>query len=336
MEWTRSLGLQAVVGIFCVVAAFPEAAASDESGTLVLPLRAIGVSDTTVEVVGYLLRGELEGRGIVLVPASRAHEALSLARDGCDDPECANAAGVAAGARHVIYGSLSRLGSKIILAIRGLRVGDPLPDYSDQLVASSEEDLDTVIRRVAESFAAGRPNAQRPSVDTVTEEETLEPRRRASRSGLGLRAGFVFPVDQSYGDVDRLTSLRLSIRYETRNYHVETTPLLGFAWRGETLEWTPFDLFVARLFGKGDFAPFIGAGLGISALHVEHRSYVTYGTAQYPVSSDESETTIAGDIGAGFLVLRTYDFVIVFDLRYHYVFADFDAHGLSLRLGISR
>jgi len=87
----------------------------------------------------------------------------------------------------------------------------------------------------------------------------------------------------------------------------------------------------------GDFAPFVGAGLGISALHVEQIVYVPYGNTTYRSSSGHSETTLAADIGAGLLALRTYDFVIVLDFRYHYVFTDFDdAHGVSLRLGISR
>ena len=40
--------------------------------------------------------------------------------------------------------------------------------------------------------------------------------------------------------------------------------------------------------------------------------------------------------------MRTYDFSIAVDLRYHYVFADFDfngddgAHGLSVTFGIGR
>lgn len=338
----RAAFLLALSALTLTATGFTPAAATEPAPTLVLPLRGIGVSDTTVAVVGDLLRGELEERGIALVPERRQGTELPHGDAACDDSECANAAAAAAGASRVVYGSLSRLGDKIILRVRALWIGETAPAYADQLTATSEEDLDTVVRRVAESIAAGRPNADTPTVDTVTREETLEPRRRASRSGFGLRAGFLFPADDSYGNVDRLTGLRLVVTYQTRSFLVESTPLLGFAWRGETVEWTPFDLFVARLFGVGDLTPYFGAGLGISALHVEQEIFVSYGGTTYPESSSQSETTLAADVGAGLLALRTYDFVIVLDLRYHYVFTDLDelgdagAHGLSLRFGISR
>lgn len=316
------------------------AQAEDPPLTLVLPLRSVGVSQTTAMVVGNLLRGELESRGVALVPASRIPNDLPQDDAACDNAECATVAATAAGASRVVYGSLSQLGGKVILRIRALSIGKAAPDYADQIAANSEEDLDTVVRRVAETLAAGRTNADRASVDTVTDEETLEPRRRASRSRFGLRAGFLFPDGSSYFDTDRMTSLGLVIHYETPGFLIKSTPLLSFAWRGDTVEWTPFDLFFARIFGLGDFAPYVGGGLGITIVHLQ-RGYV-YPADPYYESGSQSETTLVADLGAGILALRTYDFAIDIDLRYHYVFADFDhvggkgAHGFGLRFGIVR
>jgi len=317
------------------------ALAEDPPLTLVLPLRSIGVSETTVNVVGDLLRGELESRGVAMVPASRVPADLPQGDAACDNAECANAAAAGAGASRIVYGSLSQLGDKVILRIRALWIGEATPYYADQISATTEEDLDAVVRRAAETIAAGQTNADQASLDTVTDEETLEPRRRSSRSRFGLRAGFIFPADDSYGGTDRLTSLGLLIIYETPRFIIKSTPLLGFAWRGETVEWTPFDLFVARIFGLGDFSPYVGAGLGISALHVEG-SY-TYDPANpYYYDGTQTETTLTADLGVGLLALRTYDFAIDLELRYHYVFAEFDdiggkgAHGVGLRFGIGR
>lgn len=94
----------------------------------------------------------------------------------------------------------------------------------------------------------------------------------------------------------------------------------------------------------GDFTPHVGAGLGVHSVHVERMgTYDSGGTLySYPTSRSQSETTLTADIGAGLLALRTYDFVIVVELRYHYVFADFDrlggdgAHGLAITFGTSR
>jgi hypothetical protein len=334
-------GTALLVGLFLVtVTSFVAPISASESGpTLVLPFRAIGVSETTAAVVADLLSGELESRGILILPSRRAE--VVLGAEVCDDPECANAAAASAGAARVVYGSLSRLGDKIILRVRALWVGERTPYFADQISAATEEDLDTVARRVADSIAAGRTDAAKPTIQTVTEEETFEPRRRASRSRFGLRAGFLFPDGSSFGDADRLTSLGLVITYETPKMLIKSTPLLALAWRGETVEWTPFDLFVARIFGIGDFCPYVGAGLGIASVHVE-REYDPAVPYSSTTSGSESETTLAADLGVGILMLRTYDVLIDVELRYHYVFADFDgigsdgAHGFGLRIGISR
>jgi hypothetical protein len=311
--------------------------------TLVLPLRTVGVSDTTAAVVGSLLEGELESRGIVIVPASQRARDLPTGDAACDDAVCAAAAGESHGASQVVYGSLSRLGEKIIFRIRALRSGDTAPSYMDQLTSTTEEDLDAVVRRAADGFVAGRANADRATLDTVTREETFEPRRRANRRGVGLRAGFIFPQGDSYGGVDRLTSVRLAFKYESRNYLIETTPILGFAWRGETIDWTILDLFGARIFGTGDVATYIGAGLGVHSVRVEKKflnasPYDYY----YDSSVSQGETTLTTDIGIGLMAFRTYDLSVIVDVRYHVVWADFSAvggngaHGIALTFGTSR
>lgn len=335
-------GTACSVALGAIVLALLPATSTSAPETLVLPLRTIGVSDTTAAVVGDLLQGELEGRGVAIFPASRLAVDQPRGEAACDAADCAAAAASAYGVSQVVYGSLSRLGDKIIVRVRALRAGEGTPYYSDQLTSATEEDLDTVARRVAEGIAAGRPNADLATVDTVTEQETLEPRRRASRSGIGLRAGFIFPASDSYGGVDRLTSARLSFKYETRNYFIETTPVLGFAWRGDTIEWTAFDLFGARIFGVGDWATYAGAGIGVHALNVSQSVPVDWGYGPYYESVEQSETTLALDFGVGLLALRTYDLTIVVDVRYHIVFADFDqvggngAHGLTVMFGTSR
>ncbi len=333
----RSIALPVLLAILSTTAS-----AAKDSPALLLPLRAIGVSDTTVFVVGDLLQGELESAGIDVMSTNGLGAELPFGENACDDAECAAALAADHGAAQVVYGSLSRLGEKIILRIRALRTGETDPYYADQITAIAEEDLDAVVRRAADGIATGATSSDRATVDTVTLEETIEPRRRASRSGLGIRAGGLFPASDSYGGVDRLTSLRLVIKHEAGNLMIESTPLLGFSWRDETVEWTIFDLFAARIFGTGDFSPYLGGGLGIHSLSIEKQVPVTYDGFTYVNTETSSETTLTADVGVGLLALRTYDFSIAVDLRYHYVFADFDAigddgaHGLSVTFGIGR
>jgi hypothetical protein len=317
--------------------------AQESGATVVLPLHTIGVNDTTAAVVGDLLRDELDSRGVSVLPGSRLPPDIPKGVDACAEAACAAVAAANLGASRAVYGSLSRLGSKFIVRIQTIRAGETDPEFTDQLTATYEEDLDAVMRRFADGIVAGRPHSETASVNNITGEETLEPRRRSSRASAGLRAGFLFPVDNSYGGTDRLTAVRVAFKYETEKLLVDTTPVLGFAWRGDTVEWTILDVFVARILGSGDFTPYVGAGMGVHALNIAQvltLSYDPYYPYDYP-SHSQSETTLTADAGIGLMMLRTYDFSLAFDLRYHVVFSDFTniggngAQAVSFMFGVN-
>lgn len=311
------------------------------ASTLILPLRSIGVSDTTTTVVGELLRGELESRGVVVLgtPAPAAGTVTAP----CDEVDCAAAAATRRGAANVVYGSLSRLGDKIVVRVRVLRAGESAPWFVDQLSALEEEDLDAVVRRVADGIAAGQADSERATIETVTLAETLEPRRRATRGGLGLRAGFLFPVADSYGGAARLTSVRLAYKFETPTLLIDSTTLAGLAWGEGNVDWSILDLFAARLLGLGDLAPYVGGGLGVHSVHIEQRRRVDAGYYTYDdVYAEQTETVLSASLGAGLLALRTYDFVLVLDVRFQHTFANFGeaggdgASGIAVTFGTSR
>lgn len=315
--------------------------------TLVLPLRSIGVSDTTTFVSRDLLVGSLQDLGVEVAPADPARPPLPGGAEACDDPACAAALGREHEAARVVYGSLSRLGGKLIARLSVLRVDEAAPYYRDQLTATSEEDLDQVMRRFAEGIAAGRPNSDRASVESVTQAETVTPARRATRSGLGFRAGFLFPTGGGFAGTDRLTNVRAVYRYELRDFQIETTTLFGFTWGRGNLDWTILDLSASRLFGTQDFSTYVGAGLGVHTVTVEQRRQVVVTSPYYPPYTYEygerqTETAPTLDLFAGILALRTYDFAIILDLRLHLVLDRFSevggdgANGVMLTFGTSR
>lgn len=339
VKWIRAL---AFLGCLAILAT---ATATGQTATLILPFRTVGVSDTTATVARDLLAGELESRG---VSALGRGEALKLPSgpQGCDEVDCATALARERRASQVVFGSLSRLGEKIIVRARALRVGDAAPYYSDQLSALTEEDLDAVMRRVAEGIATGRANSERATIESVTQTETEKPRRREGRSGIGLRAGAIFPDGDSYSG-ERLTSLRLVYKFEGRGFLIESTALLGIAWGGGATEWMPLDVFAARTFGKGDVSGYFGGGLGIRSVRVERNTICQYEgcdpgwECDYSCEESEGATTLSADVGGGLIAFRTYSYQIVVDLRYHYVFEKFDkvggkgAHGIALTFGTS-
>lgn len=321
-----------------------EPAASGQTATLILPFRTVGVSDTTATVVRDLLSGELERHGVTVMERTVARQ-LPSGPQGCDEAVCAGAFAKELQADQVVYGSLSRLGGKIIVRGHALRTGDASAYYSDQLSALTEEDLDTVMRRMAEGIAAGRAGSDQATILSVTREEGRKPLRRAGRSGIGMRAGFIFPDGDSYGG-ERLTSLRLVYKFESRNFLIESTALLGLAWGGSSVEWMPLDLFVARVFGVGDISAYLGGGLGMRVLSVQgwvpcdpHCELWGYCGCRH--TDSQIATALSADLGGGLIAFRTYSYQIIVDLRYHYVFEDFDviggngAHGLVLSFGTS-
>lgn len=332
--------------LFSALGAGPSLA-QQSSRMLVLPMRSLGLSDETVLVSRDLLIGSLADLGLEVVATDPALAQLPQGAEACDDPLCAASLGRQHGAARVVYGSFSKLGDKIIARLSVLRVDEAVPYYRDQLTATSEEDLDTVMRRFAEGIASGRPNSDRASVESVMKVETLTPSRRATRSGFGLRAGFLFPTGNSFGGVDRLTNIHGAFRAELGDYMIETTPVVGFSWGDGNVDWTMLDVSVSRLFGKHDFTTYLGSGIGVHSVRVERHELVTYTYPgappySYDVPVQQSETAPTLDLIAGIMALRTYDFSLILELRYHYVFANFNdvggdgANGVRLTFGTSR
>jgi hypothetical protein len=340
----------AFLGLFFLSLPFQpcRAAAGDPGGgVVVLPFRTIGLSDTTAVVTHDLLEGSLGDLHVPLIHMEGDVENLPSGAEACADADCAASIAHEWGAERVVYGTLSRLGGKIIARLNVLVVGEPEPYYRDQLTAVSEDDLDTVMRRFAEGIAAGRPNSDRATVESVTQTETQTPARRATRSGMGFRAGFLFPTNDSFGGASRLTNLQGIYRYELKDFVIESSTMLGFTWGEGQFDWTILDLGVNRLFSTGDFSPFLGAAVGVHSVTVKRTlAPVTvdygYGSYTYYPGAQQTETVPTLDLVAGVLGLRTYDFTLIAELRYHIAFENFDkaggggAQGIMLRVGTSR
>lgn len=330
--------------VLAVAVGTQPAHAEDSLQVIVLPFRSIGVNDTTTLVSRDLLCGSLQDLGLQLVGTGTAAAALPSGAEACDNAACAVAVGREHGASRVVYGSLSRLGAKVIVRLNVVRTDEPAPYYRDQITATSEEDLDAVMRRFAEGIAAGRPNSDRASVESVTAAETITPARRATRAGFGLRAGFLFPTGNSFGGADRLTNIHGVYRYEFKTFQIETSTLFGLSWGDGNVDWTLLDLSASRLFGSRDMTTFLGAGFGVHSVTVQRNQLITYG-GPYPGSyvgqTKQTETAPTIELTAGLIALRTYDFQAILEVRFHYVLANFDevggdgANGIRVTFGTS-
>lgn len=314
---------------------------AERDATLVLPLRSIGVDPLLVDVATGLLAGELEAMGLLLSDPGEAGPLLTQGAEACESPVCAEELAKACGAGRVVYGSVGALGNKRVVRIHALAVGQERPFYNDQFIALGDEDLETVMRRVAEGIASGRPNSDRATVESVIDREVEEPNLRASRRGLGLRAGVLYPSGDSFGAANRLVNLRLGYKRENPDHFFETTFLTDLAWGEHAVDWTLFSLYGARILGRGDFSPYVGVGLGLHQVYIEGKATYTSNGYTYAVSNDQNETALAIEFGAGVLNFRTYGMEVIFDVRYRFIADKFDrvngqgAHGILLSFGTS-
>jgi hypothetical protein len=158
-------------------------------------------------------------------------------------------------------------------------------------------------------------------------EDTSQP--RPSWSTQGPRVGVLAPVSGSYAGIQQLTSLAYVWRRMTPSFNVELTPALGYAWGGDprhgakAREWTLFDVNLSWTPRDGDVAPYVGGGLGLHAVHLEHDAAA--GSAAGHRRADASSLAFA--LGGGVILFRTYDFQIACDVRYSQVLSGLDAVG---------
>lgn len=341
----RRFAISVAVLLSLILLAPVLAAPGIQGKTLVLPLRTVGISETTAVVVRDLLAGELETRGLSVANLQTMGTLPPAGSGACDDPDCAGRLAGEFQAAQVVYGSLSKLGGKVLVRVHVLRAGESIPWFTDQFSAVGEEDLDVVMLRMAEGISTGRPNSDRATLESITGTEALTPRRRLVRSGPGVRAGFLLPRGESYAGKDRLTHFRVVWKTEGKDFLVETSTV-PLGWNG-TADMTLLDLFGARIFGLGDVAPYAGGGIGLHRVTLEREIVVvvpsTPHSPRYSYSDTETqtETAFTADVGGGLLLLRTYNFHLVVDLRYHVVFDGFTklggkgAHGVILSFGIN-
>ncbi|MBN1754621.1 hypothetical protein JW877_00270 [bacterium] len=225
-----------------------------------------------------------------------------------------------------IYGSLTALGNKIIVAVNMVDANLETIIFSDQLTASQIEDLDMVIKRLTSALISRKPAGEVITKETVTLVETEEPRRRKNFYTFGLRIGYLFPFGSSYGGESELTSYDFVGLYEMEHFIVEA----HFAIRsGDDADEQAIDFSLLYTPLLGDFSPYLAAGLGVHWVDINNYE------EEYFYYSDGPSL----NLGGGLFAFQTYDFRFVIDLRYSYVFlldeeAD-NQHGLTLTLGIT-
>jgi TolB-like protein len=285
----------------------------------VLPLSGNGVEVTTQETAYRLLLSEIKRlKKYEVVPEN---DILQLLGDrSCQESACAVEIGRQANASKVAFGSLNKLGEKIIVQYSLVDVSSGETLLSDDLSALRVEDLDQVMKRVAASIVHQIPAEKTVEVGLVTEQEAQETKTRKASSTWGIAFGYLYP-QKGYDNKNRVFVWDFRSVYEMRHFAVDA--LLGIR-KGISLN-VGF-LYLASL---KDFSPFVGAGLGFHGVSHE-LPYDSYHEENQ--TSDGVEFLIKG----GLLAFRTYDFRVVATVEYSVTFNDYDDRAIVVTIGVMR
>jgi TolB-like protein len=288
----------------------------------VLPLAGSGVDASTQETTHMLLVSEISKLKKYDVISKSEIEGLVGDR-GCSESACAIEIGKQANASKVVFGSLNKLGEKIILQYTLAEVSTGQTLISDDLSALRVEDLDQVVKRVAASIVQQIPAAKTVEVGLVTEQESQEAKTRKANSSWGIAFGYLYP-QKGYDGKQRIFVWDFRSFYEMRQFAVDA--LLGLR-QGFAL-----NVGFMYLASRKDFSPFVGAGVGFHA--VSHKQVYDgyYYNGQQDKPSDGFEFLIKG----GLLAFRTYDFRVVATVEYSMTFNDYNDRAIVLTLGVMR
>jgi len=315
----------------------------------VFEFQGIGVDDQTVEAATHIFRNELAATGKFTVIAKEQVEAALSEKHitdfTCHDVACASDFGFAAGAGKAIIGSLTKLGGKITAEIRVVSVVNKEVVFTDRFSSTSIDDLDVTLRKLAEAAASGKPIQSEVTRYAITEEETMDARRKKSYITSGVSLGFGFPLGDSYSKVDHLTTVAWMMRYEAGNWVIENS--IGTTWgsggEADTLYGVitderqvtvvPWDIGARYVFNReSDFTPFIGGGLGIHFI----------GSQEYSGEIVDNDQALALHLAGGVYGFQSYDFRLAFEGKYTIVFSDAflgsdsPSHQFGLSISVSR
>ena len=299
---------------------------------------AAGIDENAVRTAEALLRD--------YIADSETTTVVSAVEDSfyrCYSEDCAVPYGRAVGADRVVLVSLGELGENIVVRYRVFDTSTRELILSDRMTAESLEDLDPVMKRVAESVISGRPAEKVVTKEAVTEHEAREPTRRKNFYTYGGKIGYMFPFGGSFGNAKRLVCFDAVGLYEMQHFFVEAHS--GYrvnidADEGEFAYDFPVEFSLIYAFRTGDFSPFVVAGLGMHWISYEtaedtifsvYDSDTSYWIDYEPKLDDGPSITVGG----GIVAFQTYDFRLILDARFTAVFADRTHTSATISVGVT-
>lgn len=318
--------------------------AAAQERVAVFDFEAVGIDQQTAETATRIFRSELGSSGkysvLSIGEIESKLEGAGVTEFDCYDANCAASNALLVNAEKAVFGSVSRLGEKIIVEANLVNAVRKEVVFSDQFTSSSIDDLNVVMKKLANAVAGEKKIVSEVGRYDITAEETMEPRRRKSYITSGATFGFGFPLGDSYNKVDNLKTVSWVMRYEADKYVIENS--LGISWGSaepdtsfgilvnkRTITVVPWDIGIRYVVNReSDFTPFFGGGLGFHFIGSEDLEGEVY------VAGDQA---LAIHLAGGIYAFQSYDFRLSVEAKYTMVFTDaFQESGdSSQQIGIS-
>lgn len=313
------------VALMCIAALLVPRLARAQDSLALLPLTGNGIDDADLRTVYLLLQSEIrQSESYYLIPEAVVTSLMPAG--GCEESVCAAELGAAAGAGKAAYGSLNRLGEKIIYSYGLVDVQTKQPLVTDQMTAHRIEDLDQVVKRVALSLVQQIPAEKTVEIGLVTKQESIEPNSRKASSSWGIEFGYLYP-SHGYSDERSVFVWDFRSLYEFRHFAVDG--LLGLRKGGS------LNIGMLYLPSSKDVSPFVGLGLGYHAIDHPEGDYWDPEHPYEAISEPEADG-FEFLFKAGIIGFRTYDFRVIGTLEYSIVLNDYDDKGAVVTIGIMR
>lgn len=264
---------------------------------------------------------------------------VQLADDGtCRDAPCARDVGARHGAEVAVFGGLRWLGQHVIVIATAVNVGDGSVRSSSSMTAEKIEELDTVATRMARAIELGTTAKETIELGTVTKHEIPAPQRREGTRGAALRFAMIGPVNAHAGN--QLGVLfGLSYWFEAASFALEPRVSFSFDVDHDAGTWweLPWELGGYYIFSRGDIAPILGGGGGLTYFHETRASPLGGNIVITGASAEDEEGAWGASVFArgGVLLFRTYEMRVALTAEYRALFVDVhDATPQSLSGGM--
>jgi len=278
----------------------------------ILPIHSLGMDKYSTRTAENILIQEIS----MLTPMqviSRQEIDRAMNDSVCSDAGCAANIGEKVGADQAVLCTMSILGEKIIVQYLAIDVAKKQTIIGDSVTADSVESLDTIMKRIASSIVNQTSISESAEVGSIIEKENDNMfRRREARSYTGVSFGYMYP-QHGYGDVDRSLTLDFRKGYDMEDFFV--------GMQMATRKGISANIFTDYLMSRGDFCPYIGAGLGFH--WVAH-------SGKDDLRNDGFEMLLSMGVRA----FRTYNFQILANLDYTVTFNDYNDKAVIFTIGL--